>query len=45
MLKWGGVSQIFIVKKFQDMGALWGWLSVFGVRFLNMVDIRNFHEC
>jgi len=45
MLKWIGVSQIFIVKKFLDMALGVGWISVFGVKFLNRADIRNFHEC
>ena len=44
MLKWGGMSQIFIAKTFFDT-ALGEWVSVFGLKFLNRVDIRNFHKC
>ncbi len=43
MLKWRGVSQIFIVKNFFDMAL--GWVSVFAVKFFKRVDTRNFHEC
>jgi len=32
------------VKKILDM-ALGGWVSVFGVKFLNRIDIRSCHEC
>jgi hypothetical protein len=38
----GGVK-IFIVKKFFDM-ALGRWGRVFGVKFLNRIEIRNFLE-
>ena len=38
------IPECFIKKKNLDM-ALGGRVSVFGVKFLNKVDIRNFHEC
>ncbi len=39
------ICQNFLLwKKYLDM-ALGGRVSVFGVKFLNRIDIRNFHEC
>ena len=39
------MSQLFIMKQIFRHGFRGGRVSVFGVKFLNRVDIRNFHEC
>jgi len=41
MINGGGVSQIFLLKKFLTL-LLGGWVRVFGVKLLNRVDKPNF---